>query len=87
MNALPLCHLGVAKAMTDVGFHWKIKLEITYRIDLELLDIFWPKLGKIKSDIHMNEFLFVCLLGVYRPTQEFFTHIKTPPLPVKGCKF
>ena len=61
LNALPLCHLGVAKAMTYVGFHWKIKLEITYRIDLEVLDIFWPKLGKIESDIHLNVFLFVCL--------------------------
>ena len=70
--------------MTYVGFYWKLKLEITYRIDLEVLDIFWPKLGKIKSDIHLNVFLFVCLfvclLGVYRPTQEFFTHMK-------GCKY
>ena len=34
--------------------------------------------------------LFVCLFvfwGVYRPTREFFTHIETSPLPVKGCKF
>ena len=30
---------------------------------------------------------FVCLDGVYRPTQEFFTHMETSPLPVKGCKF
>ena len=31
--------------------------------------------------------LFVCLFGVYRPTREFFTHMETLPLPVKGCKF
>ena len=32
-------------------------------------------------------FKFVCLLGVYLPTREFFTHMETSPLPVKGCKF
>ena len=47
------------------------KIEITYRIDLELLDIFWPKLGKIKSDIHMNGFLFVCLFGFIVPLKNF----------------
>ena len=31
--------------------------------------------------------LLVCLFGVYRPTQEFFTHMETSPLPAKGCKF
>ena len=31
--------------------------------------------------------LFVCLYGVYRPTHECFTHMVTSPLPVKGCKF
>ena len=30
--------------------------------------------------------LFVCLFGVYHPTREFFTHMETSPLPVKGCK-
>ena len=29
----------------------------------------------------------VGLLGVFRPTREFFTHIETSPLPVKGCKY
>ena len=28
-----------------------------------------------------------CLFGVFRPTQEFFTHLETALLPVKGCKF
>ena len=32
------------------------------------------------------EFFFVCL-GVFRPTREFFSHLETSPLPVKGCKF
>ena len=31
--------------------------------------------------------LFGCLFGVYRSTREFFTHIMTSPLPVKGCQF
>ena len=31
--------------------------------------------------------VFVCLFGVYRPTQEVFTHMETSPLQVKGCKF
>ena len=31
--------------------------------------------------------LFVCLFGVFRPTQEFFTHMYTSPLPVKDFKF
>ena len=29
----------------------------------------------------------ICLFVVYRPTREFFTHMETSPLPVKGCKF
>ena len=29
----------------------------------------------------------VDLLGVFRPTREFFTHIETSPLPVKGSKY
>ena len=31
--------------------------------------------------------LFVCLFWVYLPTREFFTHMKTLPLPVNGCNF
>ena len=31
--------------------------------------------------------LFVCLFGGFRPTWEFFTHMESSPLPVKGCKF
>ena len=38
--------------------------------------------------LNMFVWLFVCVFGVYRPTQEFFTHtcIETSPLPVKVCK-
>ena len=32
-----------------------------------------------------NVRLFV-LFGAYRPTREFFTHMETSLLPVKGCK-
>ena len=34
--------------------------------------------------------LFVCLFSlswVYCPTREFFTHMETSPLPLKGCTF
>ena len=31
--------------------------------------------------------MFVCLFGVFRPTWEFFTHLDTSPLPMKGCNF
>ena len=32
--------------------------------------------------------MFVCLfVWVFRPTREFFTHMETSPLPMKGCKF
>ena len=31
--------------------------------------------------------LFVCFLGIFVPLKNFFTHLETSPLPVKGCKF
>ena len=34
-----------------------------------------------------RHYLFVCLFRVFHPTREFFTHLETSPLPVKGCKF
>ena len=30
--------------------------------------------------------MFVCFFGGYRHSVEFFTHMETLPLPVKGCK-
>ena len=30
--------------------------------------------------------LFVCL-GFFIPLEDFFTHLETSPLPVKGCRF
>ena len=41
----------------------------------------------IKGPLSYNPFCLICLCGVYRPTREFFTHMETSPLPVKGCKF
>ena len=29
---------------------------------------------------------FVCLFGVFRPTQEYFTNMEKSPLPMEGCK-
>ena len=31
--------------------------------------------------------LFICLVEVFRSTREFFTHLRTSTLPVKGYKF
>ena len=31
--------------------------------------------------------MFDCLCEVFLPTREFFTHMKTSPLPLKDCKF
>ena len=44
-------------------------------------------LGKFDSFICLFVCLFVCLFGVDGPTREFFTHLETPPLSVKGYKF
>ena len=38
-------------------------------------------------NINFSNNLLVCLFEVFRPTREFFTHMETSPLPVKGCKF
>ena len=40
-----------------------------------------------RNRLRMFYFLFVCLFKGYRYTREFFTHIETSPLPVKGFKF
>ena len=39
----------------------------------------------VKSNF-ADRVLIVCLFGIYRPTREFFTHMETSPLSVKGCK-
>ena len=44
------------------------------------------KKRKIIVKIFSN-FQWVCLFGVYRSAQNFFTHMETSQLPVKGCKF
>ena len=40
-----------------------------------------------KINILWNSLFVYLLFGVYRPTREFFTHMETSPLPVKGRKF
>ena len=34
--------------------------------------------------IYKEDCMFLCLFGVFRSTREFFTHMNTSPLPVKG---
>ena len=41
-----------------------------------------PKIPK-RPPVH-TILVDVCLFGVFRPTREFFTHMDTLPLPVKG---
>ena len=41
----------------------------------------------ISFDEHTCMVFFLVYLEVYRPTQEFFTHMETSPLLVKGCNF
>ena len=45
----------------------------------------------VRSDLFCKNttswFFMQRISGVFRPTREFFTHFKTSPLPVKGCKF
>ena len=45
-----------------------------------------PKIRTYKLLV-MRRCLFVCLVGVLRPTRKIFTHLETSPWPVKGCKF
>ena len=41
-----------------------------------------------RNIIHVCLFgLVFFFFGVYHLTREFFTHMETSPLPVKGCKF
>ena len=43
---------------------------------------------EVSTKRNKTTYVFVfCLCEVYRPTREFFIHIETSPLPVKGCKF
>ena len=36
--------------------------------------------------VHTFSKFHVCLFGVFPPTQEFFTHMETSPLQMRGCK-
>ena len=50
--------------------------------------ILWLNLH-IRTVVHLHRInhlctLIFCLFGVLHPTQEFFTHMETSPLPVKG---
>ena len=58
---------------------WKCKCNVIVQRDYIL---FRDYAGFGKETLNMS----VCMFGVC-PTREFFTHIETSPLPVKGCKF
>ena len=41
----------------------------------------------VKTYKNVSVCLFICLfVRVFRPTREFFTHMETSFLPIKGCK-
>ena len=42
---------------------------------------------KGNREINIRYVFFVCLFVILRPTGEFFTHLGTSPLLVKGYKF
>ena len=84
-------------------------LHLNFTIKVCIISIYilcWPKVNflyllcyKMAKDLKnvfgacLQDYLFVCLFGVYLLTREFFTHMdtsmetETSPLPVKGCKF
>ena len=48
-------------------------------------EIFRHKCIKDISTNHQAR-LPICLFGVFCHTRDFFTHMETSPLPLKGCK-
>ena len=44
-------------------------------------------LAFVLKDTNYTRCTFDCLFRVFRPTWEFFTHLESSPLPLKGCKF
>ena len=40
-----------------------------------------------QAEVSFFRLILICLFVVFRPTREFFTHMETSPMPVKGCKF
>ena len=48
-----------------------------------------PLIQGLKSYMYTKKHLKkkFCLFGVFHPTEEFFTHLETALLPLKGCKF
>ena len=52
-------------------------------LDLWIVDTWW---NFYHYNIELRFFLFV-FVWVFRSTREFYTHMETSLLPVKGCKF
>ena len=74
------------------SIHRKVKINwiIVWRFcSFNLNNTFYHVWHSIKNgqQPHQSICLFVCLFGVYRSTREFFTHMETSTLPVKGFKF
>ena len=55
-----------------------------------LLELLSPLATQVKNLSVTTVTHFVCLfvcVEFNRPTREFFTHMETSQLPIKGCKF
>ena len=50
---------------------------------MNILSTYFPRSNHLSF---LSCFVFL-VFSAFRPTVEFFTHMETSPLPVKGCKF
>ena len=81
------------KVITCINIHFKIYSKCSFLITVHIfflhrLHLFNTPflLGLFETYIYKVNINF-CLFGIFRPTREFFTHMETSPLLVKGCKF
>ena len=65
-----------------------IKHSFNLKLKIETIRILNKRpMGHIAQLRNQFKSICFCLFGFYRPTREFFTHLETSPLPVKGFKF
>ena len=93
-------HALVAKLCTgsSPAKHWEINVHVTNLHEWSLKPwALMPSIGQKRWNTNSSQtnlrhcYAWVgvqgVVCGVLRPTREFFIHIDTYPLPVKGCKF
>jgi hypothetical protein len=60
---------------------------VSFNLTREYSYIYEGRLVKIMASEGRMGLMVDWLYRVLRPAQEYFTHMETSPLPVKGCKF